>query len=321
MAKFSLGTQYLLISALQKSVRWCEVNASRYFARELVDMGTPGAALNRLLLIAAEDVGLADPTLLMYERNCLDRFDDSVKQHGIKKKDAARFPDLCEIVDEAAIAAALSYKSRMLAFASFATLFDIYENENFKQSLQKYQSLFAKAVENRDEKQALYYAYVAGLFMDSMDRIVIFIKNQGEERKHNLVLDWVAEYKRKKELLVLTGSIIMLCRYLNFAHGEFSAGVAKYLGTPITKATIPDRAYDKHTTQGKKRGRGLKHFFNEGATVKNERFLDNWKDAGEAACYSAEKKKVLGTDNIIEAIKAKYEKSQRSTRNSEPLTF
>jgi hypothetical protein len=283
-------------------------------------MGSPGAALNRLLLIAAEDVGLADPELLPYERSCLDRFDNLVKKHGIKREDAANFPDLCEIVDEAAIAAAISYKSRMLAFASFATLFDIYERENFKGSLPEYQSLLAKAVENKDEKKALYYAYVAGLFMDTTDRIVIFIKNQGEERQHGLVLDWVEEYKRKKELLVLTGSIIMLCRDLNFAHGEFKADAKKFIGDHITKAPIPDRAFDRHTSQGKKRGRGLKHFFNEGATVKNERFDDDWKQIGEAACYSAEKKKVLRTKNIIEAIKKKYEKSQ-STGISKTLTI
>jgi len=56
---FNLNRQYLLISALQKSIRWCEVNESRYFARELVNMGVPDVALSRLLLIAAEDVGLS----------------------------------------------------------------------------------------------------------------------------------------------------------------------------------------------------------------------------------------------------------------------
>ena len=128
---FDLDRQYILMSALQKAIRWCEVNESRYFARQLVDMGVPAVALNRLLLIAAEDVGLADPTLLIYIRSCLNSFENLIKQHRIKKQEAHKFLDLCDVVDRAAIAAAISYKSRLLALASFATLFDIYENEDF----------------------------------------------------------------------------------------------------------------------------------------------------------------------------------------------
>jgi replication-associated recombination protein RarA len=135
---FNLDRQYLLMSALQKSIRWCEVNESRYFARELLNMGVPGVALSRLLLIAAEDVGLADPTLLKYIRSCLDSFENLIKQHGIKKQDAYKYQDLCDIVDQAAIAAAVSYKSRLLDLAFLATLYDIYENEEFNNQLPDY---------------------------------------------------------------------------------------------------------------------------------------------------------------------------------------
>lgn len=56
----------LLHSSLQKSIRWGEINAARYFAKEIVKEGQPGAVLNRLTIMAAEDVGLADPTLVRY---------------------------------------------------------------------------------------------------------------------------------------------------------------------------------------------------------------------------------------------------------------
>jgi replication-associated recombination protein RarA len=224
---FDRDRYYLLISALQKSVRWCEVNESRYFARQLVDMSVPGAALSRLLLIAAEDVGLADPTLLIYVRSCLDDFENLIKQQGIKKKDAFKFPDLCDAVDRAAIAAAISSKSRLLAQASFATLFDIYENENFNGQLPDYLNKLVTAVKNKDEKQALYYSFVAGLFLNSMDRILTWIQGQGDKLKRDLVRQWVEEYKRNQELLVFTGSIAMLCRDLDFTHGEFHQSISK----------------------------------------------------------------------------------------------
>ncbi len=72
--------RHVLISAFQKSIRWCEVNASRYFAQQFVEMGKPGGALNRLILIAAEDIGLADPTLLKYVRDCFDKFETMLKE-------------------------------------------------------------------------------------------------------------------------------------------------------------------------------------------------------------------------------------------------
>jgi hypothetical protein len=318
---FDLDRQYLLISALQKSIRWCEVNDSRYFARQLVDMGVPGAALNRLLLIAAEDVGLADPTLLIYERSCLDSFENLIKQHGIKKQDAYKFPDLCDTVDRAAIAAAISYKSRLLALLSFATLFDIYENEDFNGQLPDYLNKLATAIENKDEKQASYYAFVAGIFLSSMDRILRWIQKQGENRENDLVQRWAEEYRRKPELLVLAGCVVMLCRDLSFSHGEYATAMSKYLSTPIKKAQIPDRAYDRHTREGRRRGRNLEHFFNVGATVKNERFPNDWEQTGKTASFRADKIGLEKESKIIEAIKKKYEKSQKPTAISKPLTF
>ena len=68
MAFYNNNKYYTTLSALQKSVRWCEVNASRYFAKEFMQMGKTVDVLNRLVLIAAEDVGIADPSLVVYER-------------------------------------------------------------------------------------------------------------------------------------------------------------------------------------------------------------------------------------------------------------
>lgn len=308
---YNMNKYYLTISALQKSIRWCEVNASRYFARELVNMGCPGGAFNRLMIIAAEDIGLADPSLLLYERQCLDRFNDLIKKYGIKKRDAVKFPALCEIVDRAAIAAAVSYKSRMLTMASFATLYDIYQRETFNENTFTYLKRFADAVENRDEKQALYYAFVAGLFFNSMDRILTYARDQGEKRGDYLIKRWVDEYKRNPELLVLVGVVVMLCRDLNFSHGAYIDAIDQYRSIPIKAAQIPDRAYDKHTAAGKRRGRGLEHFFDEGGSVKNERFPNDWEQTGRDAYFRAESIKLEKTSKIIDAIKAKYENSQK----------
>ena len=65
---------------------------------------------------------------------------------------------------------------------SFATLFNIYKNENFRKNLSEYLDRFAAAVKKGDEKQALYYAYVSGIFLNSMDLILTWIQRQSGMR-------------------------------------------------------------------------------------------------------------------------------------------
>jgi hypothetical protein len=272
-----------------------------------MNMGYPGGVLNRLMIIAAEDVGLADPSLLLYERECLDRFENLIKQYKIKKRDTVKFPKLCKVVDRAVIAAAISFKSRLLPMASFATLWDIYQNENFSGNLPQYLNQFVAAVKNGDEKQALYYAYVVGIFLNSKGRILTWIQRQSGRQNGDFIKEWVEEYKRSGELLVLVGVVVMICRDVRLAHGEYKDAICKKLPKTIKKAKIPNRAYDMHTLAGKKLGRGLKHFFEEGASVKNERFKNDWKEAGETAYYLADKKGLRKAKKLIKAIKEKHQ--------------
>lgn len=302
---YNMNKFYEFISAFQKSIRWCDVNDSQYFARELMDMGLPGAVFNRLMIIAAEDVGLADPSLLMYERSCLEDFENMIKKYGVKKREAIKYPKLCEVVDRAVIAAAISYKSRLLPMLSFATLFDIYKNETFSRGLSEYLDRFVLAVENRDEKQALYYAYVVGIFLDSKDRILTMIKRESLRRNAFFIQKWVEEYRKNSELLMLAGGVVLLCRDLHYFHGEYLDAISSHVFSTIKEAKIPDRAYDRHTAAGKRRGRGFRHFFEEGASLKNERFPNDWEDAGRTAYYCADRQGLGKASKIIDSIKGR----------------
>ena len=302
---YNPNRSHILRSALQKSIRCCEINPSRYFARQLMDIGVPGSVFNRLMIIAAEDVGLADPTLLIYVRQCLDSFENLIKNYKIKKRDAVKIPQLRAIVDRAVIAAAISWKSRLLPMLSFLTLFDIHEKEKFNKNLNGYLNLFAEAIKNKDEKQALYYAYIIGLFLNSMDRLLAIIQKHSKRRNEDLIQEWIKEYMRGEELLMLAGSVVLLCRDLSYHHGGFKNVISQYISSPITAAVIPDRAYDKHTSLGKRKGRGLEHFFREGATIKKERFPNVWEKSGEDAYLHAEKVGLEKASKMIEEIKKK----------------
>ena len=122
-------------------------------------------------------------------------------------------------------------------------------------------------------------------------------------------------------MMVLAGCVVMLCRDPTFTHGEYIDAIDRYIPIPIKKAQIPDRAYDKHTKEGKLMGRKLKHFFKVAATVKNERFPNDWQKTGENASYSAERKGFKRTTMLIEAINEKYRNAQNQAATQHILTF
>ena len=307
MKMFDQDRLHELISAIQKSIRWCEVNASRYFARELMDMGVPNAVFGQLRIIAAEDIGLADPSMVGYVSECLDSFDELIKQNGVEKKDAKNVPKLCEIIDRAVIAEAISYKSRLLPMMTFTTLFDIYKKEKFNKNRFEYFDQFVDALENNDEKQALYYSFIVDKILDDKDRLLREIRDQSERRNRDLIEKWIEAYERHENLLTLTGSVVLLCRDLDFTHGEYKNAVGQQLSIPIKAVKIPDRAYDKHTRPGRKKGRGLKYFFDVSGTVKNERFQNDWEKVGKNAFFLADQEGLANDHKIIKAIKKKYQ--------------
>lgn len=319
---------FVLYSALQKAIRWCEINDTRYFAQEFVEMRIKGAPLNRLLVIASEDIGLADPTLLKYIRDCSDTFESMIKEFGTTKSEVAAFPKIRAVVDRAAIAAALCYKSRLLPMLCFATLFEIYQKEDFRQSVGEYEVRFRSAIQRQDEKEAAYYGYILGFCPDAENSLFETAKQESKTRNAELIDEWTQEYrkiqkhKRTEEegLLMLAGIISLLCRDLDYPHGEYRNQVSDWLSRPIEKATIADRAYDMHTYEGKKKGRGLEHFFNEAATVKNERFPNDWEEVGEKAHLQAHKEG-LKEEDVINAIKENVNKAGKGKKPADEFVI
>ena len=68
-------------------------------------------------------------------------------------------------------------------------------------------------------------------------------------------------------------------------------------------------------------GRGIKHFLEVGATVKNERFPNDWEKIAKNSYYSAERKGFKTTGMLIEAINAKYKDAQKQSAAQHILTF
>ena len=63
---------YDLLSALQKSIRGSDPDAACHYLARLLEAGQMQAACRRLMVIAAEDVGLAYPMILPIVKSCVD---------------------------------------------------------------------------------------------------------------------------------------------------------------------------------------------------------------------------------------------------------
>lgn len=104
---------YDLLSALQKSIRGSDENAALHYAARLMDAGDIISLSRRLLVIAAEDVGLAYPMAIPIVKACV----DSAMQLGLPE---ARIP-----LADAIILLATSPKSNSAYNAINAALADV----------------------------------------------------------------------------------------------------------------------------------------------------------------------------------------------------
>ncbi|MDY4962824.1 MAG: replication-associated recombination protein A, partial [Ruminococcus callidus] len=104
---------YDLLSALQKSIRGSDENAAVHYAARLLEAGDLLSLVRRLLVIAAEDVGLAYPQAMPIVKACV----DAALQLGLPE---ARIP-----IAEAVILLATAPKSNSAYLAIDAAAADL----------------------------------------------------------------------------------------------------------------------------------------------------------------------------------------------------
>lgn len=110
-------THYDILSAFQKSIRGSDENASLHYLARLVAAGDLPSICRRLLVIAAEDIGLAYPQAYPVVKSCV----DAALQLGFPE---ARIP-----LAEAVILLATAPKSNSAICAVDAALADIRDKE------------------------------------------------------------------------------------------------------------------------------------------------------------------------------------------------
>lgn len=104
---------YDILSALQKSIRGSDENAALHYAARLIEAGDIISLSRRLLVIAAEDIGLAYPQAISIVKACV----DSAMQLGLPE---ARIP-----LAEAVVLLATAPKSNSVIMAVDSALADV----------------------------------------------------------------------------------------------------------------------------------------------------------------------------------------------------
>lgn len=108
---------YDLLSALQKSIRGSDENAALHYAARLIEAGDIISLSRRLLVIAAEDIGLAYPMAIPIVKACV----DSAMQLGLPE---ARIP-----LGDAVVLLATSPKSNTAHIAFDEAIADVKNGE------------------------------------------------------------------------------------------------------------------------------------------------------------------------------------------------
>ncbi|MGY3781464.1 replication-associated recombination protein A [Streptococcus gallolyticus] len=109
---------YDVLSALQKSIRGSDVNASLHYAARLIEAGDLPSLARRLTVIAYEDIGLANP---------------DAQIHTVMALDAAQrigFPEARILIANVVIDLALSPKSNSAITAIDKAISDLHQNGN-----------------------------------------------------------------------------------------------------------------------------------------------------------------------------------------------
>lgn len=201
---------------------------------------------------------------------------------------------------------------RLLDVVIWVTLYDIYHNESFDCSLEDYQDHFLDAVCRKDEEKALYYAYIIREVFDEDDSVFKMINDIEGRRNGELINDWIEAYNKARKdesrSLLFPGVVSLLFREIDDDHGEYLEFIDGYISKPIEKAEVPDRAFDKHTAEGRNMGRGMKHFIEEPSSLRNERFPNDWEDKGRRVFCAVEEEGLDRAPDLINAIREKFEK-------------
>lgn len=149
-------------------------------------------------------------------------------------------------------------------------------------------SAFQKSIRRGDEKEAFFWAielYESGYHKYLWKRMIIITSEDiglAEPSFPAVIIalkesfDYLSKLndKHKPEKLPFVHCVIALCRARKSRFVDLGISVYwRMHEDEVGTHEVPDYAFDMHTREGRKRGRGLKHFYEEGAKINNTNLM------------------------------------------------
>ena len=114
----------------------------------------------------------------------------------------------------------------------------------------------------------------APLIIDALESMYDYAKEKKKEEYRMFFVNAVSILARAPKCRIADNLMITL-------YGDIKQG---------KRLKMPDYAIDKHTFRGRRMGRGIKHFIEEGSKIKNEGLEDPYKEKAEEHLLRKEKK-------------------------------
>nr|QBK91171.1 MAG: uncharacterized protein LCPAC202_01450 [Pithovirus LCPAC202] len=280
-------------SAIQKAVRRCEVEDVLYCVAEMDLTGLGNAVFVNLIMFCYEDVGPAEPYLIVEVYNQYIKWKKILKKQQIKPSESASLNQAKECLIEAGQMVARAHKSRVVDYAMHNFQKSVYPNLTIDVALNQ----FHEALKLKDLEMSLDR-------LDTLTRLIVDL----DGRK-------VKPFKKIWEVIRKQPTTSVVSSILEVMEKCFSITLKKCLRFPLINAiflviqddyqirgipkltpisltelvesyydsdlicdVMKDYVYDKHTAKGKRMGRGTQHFILEGSKVVNLGYPEMYKD-------------------------------------------
>lgn len=159
-------------------------------------------------------------------------------------------------------------------------------------------SAFQKSIRRCEEEEAVFWGielFETGQTKVLWDRIFIIVQEDiglAEPMMNTIINSMYQSYiyletnrpQKISKRLVLLNAIITLARCKKSRYIDLSYMVYWHKHEEIAKNhKVPDYTYDMHTFVGKKKGRGIEHFYSEGALINNRAEIEGERTFEELA--------------------------------------
>lgn len=285
---------FVMRSALQKFIRRGMLFESKLIVSELDMTGLGNSVFTTMKVISAEDIGLANLNVIEIVNDYHNEWKDILKDDDVKQSESYTSERAKRTLMKCVTCMVKSKKSRLVDnVAHFLNMYDIEDGDN--KSLIKQIIKLKKSINNDKydkEKEIKLLRLVDSVYVNSELKILEPYKSKRDVMKHLFEVLYVNEtsdviescfYETKNNRLLILFNALLITRphiytKLKISRDEYSTDVYDY----DEDFDIPDFVFDKHTSEGKRKGRGIKHFYDIGALIKdeNEDVLNEYYDIG-----------------------------------------